>query len=180
VHVAGLADVLEGAERPGHFDGVAAVVAKLLVATGECRAYFGEKDFQQLCVVRRLVDDLSLPCEVVGCETVREPDGLALSSRNARLSPTGRSSATVLHTALVAGRAAAAEGASPARCEGAMRAAFDAEPDVELAYAAAVEPATLRAPTSWGQGTELRLLVAARVDGVRLIDNCAATLGRAR
>jgi len=90
VHVAGLADVLEGEGRPGHFDGVAAVVTKLLVATGTCAAYFGEKDYQQLCVVRRLVDDLSLPVEVVSCPIVREPDGLARSSRNVRLSADGR------------------------------------------------------------------------------------------
>src|SRR5205823_4014841 len=102
VHVAGVSDSLEGASRPGHFDGVATVVAKLFAITGPCRAYFGEKDFQQLAVVRRLVADLSMPIDVVGCDTVREPDGLAMSSRNVRLAPEQRRAATVLHRALLA------------------------------------------------------------------------------
>ena len=85
VTVRGLGDRWEGLSRPGHFDGVATVVAKLLSMAGRCRTYFGEKDFQQLAIVRRVVRDLSLPVEVVGCPTVREPDGLAMSSRNVRL-----------------------------------------------------------------------------------------------
>ncbi|HEX8770951.1 MAG TPA: pantoate--beta-alanine ligase, partial [Acidimicrobiales bacterium] len=96
VHVGGLSDVLEGASRPGHFDGVATVVGKLFNLAGPCRAYFGEKDWQQLGVVRRLAADLSFPVEVVGCPTVREADGLACSSRNVRLSPEERAAALVL------------------------------------------------------------------------------------
>ncbi len=87
VHVKRLGEILEGRHRPGHFDGVATVVAKFLALSGPCRAYFGEKDYQQLVVVRRLVTDLSLPVDVVPCPTVREPDGLAMSSRNAYLGP---------------------------------------------------------------------------------------------
>ena len=87
VRVKRLGDILEGRHRPGHFDGVATIVAKFFALSGPCRAYFGEKDYQQLVIVRRLVTDLSLPIEVVACPTVREPDGLALSSRNAYLGP---------------------------------------------------------------------------------------------
>ena len=106
VSVAGLGDRWEGASRPGHFDGVATVVAKLFAMAGRCRAYFGEKDFQQLAVVRRMVRDLSLPVEVVGCPTVRDADGLALSSRNVRLSAEQRRAALALSRALRAGAGA--------------------------------------------------------------------------
>lgn len=143
VHVAG-EDVLEGASRPGHFDGVATVVAKLFNLAGPCRAYFGEKDWQQLRVVRRLVADLSFPVEVVGCPTVREADGLALSSRNVRLSPEERRAATVLYRALMS---------HPARS---MADVVAEEPLATLDYAEALPD---------------RLVIAARIGGVRLIDN---------
>src|SRR5207245_1469063 len=103
-------DGLEGASRPAHFAGVATVVAKLFNITGPCRAYFGEKDWQQLQIVRRMVADLSFPVDVIGCATVREPDGLAMSSRNKYLSPEQRAAATVLHRALHAGAAEVAVG----------------------------------------------------------------------
>jgi len=178
VHVSGLTDVLEGASRPGHFDGVATVVAKLFAMAGRCRAYFGEKDFQQLAVVRRLAADLSLPVEVVGCPTVREPDGVALSSRNARLAPDERRAAAVLRRSIDAGLVALLHGErSPARIGAAMAAVFDDEPQVTLDYAVAVDAGTLR-PPRW-LGGDTRLLVAARVGTVRLIDNDGVCLGPA-
>jgi pantoate--beta-alanine ligase len=170
VHVDGVSEGLEGASRPGHFDGVATVVAKLFSLAGPCRAYFGEKDFQQLAVVRRMVADLSLPVEVVGCATVRETDGLALSSRNRRLSPRQRRAATALHRALAAGRARVERGErDPARVCAAMTAVLSAEPLLTPDYAVVVDPTTLRCPPE--VGGDVRLLVAARVGTVRLIDN---------
>ena len=144
VSVRGVSEAWEGASRPGHFDGVATVVAKLFTMAGPCRAYFGLKDFQQLAVVRRMARELSLPVEVVGCPIVREPDGLALSSRNVRLSATERQAATVLSRALAAGRAALADGErSGAAVARAMRAVVAAEPLVQLDYAVVVDADTL-------------------------------------
>ena len=175
VSVRGVSDDWEGASRPGHFDGVATVVAKLFSVAGRCRAYFGLKDFQQLAVVRQLTEDLALPVELVGCPIVREPDGLALSSRNVRLSPSERAAAGVLSRALAAGRAALAEGerASAALCA-VMRAVVESEPLVDLDYAAVVDARTLVEPAVVGDLAGVRLLVAARVGPVRLIDNSAA------
>jgi len=162
----------EGASRPGHFDGVATVVVKLLSAAGPCRAYFGEKDFQQLAVVRRVVADRSLPAEVVGCETVRDVDGLALSSRNALLAAPERAAATVLSRALRAGIALMAQGEDdPRRVERAMELEVAAEPLVELDYAAVVQADDLEPVATCAAERPLRLLIAARVGPVRLIDN---------
>jgi pantoate--beta-alanine ligase len=177
VSVRGVSERWEGASRPGHFDGVATVVAKLFTSAGPCRAYFGLKDFQQLAVVRRMASELSLPVEVIGCPIVREPDGLALSSRNVRLSATERRAATALSQALAAGRAALAGGApSGAAVTRAMRAVIDAEPLVHLDYAVVVDTDTLEEVGTPGESDEasLRLLVAAQVGPVRLIDNSAA------
>jgi pantoate--beta-alanine ligase len=175
VSVHGVSEAWEGASRPGHFDGVATVVAKLFTIAGPSRAYFGLKDFQQLAVVRRMARELSLPVEVVGCPVVREADGLALSSRNVRLSPTERQAATVLARALAAGRAALAAGArSGAAVTRAMRDVVAAEPRVALDYAVVVDADSLEEVVALGEVGSLRLLIAAQVGPVRLIDNSAA------
>ncbi len=154
---------------------MATVVAKLFTIAGPCRAYFGLKDFQQLAVVRRMALDLSLPVEVIGCPTVREPDGLALSSRNVRLSPDERAAALTLSRALDAGRAAAAAGERSGQAVGAaMRAVLDAEPLATADYAVAVDAASLVEATVIDDPATVRLLVAARVGPVRLIDNASA------
>jgi pantoate--beta-alanine ligase len=170
VHVDAVGDVLEGASRPGHFDGVATVVAKLCSLAGRARVYFGEKDYQQLAVVRRMATDLSLPVEIVACATVREDDGLALSSRNARLSAADRRAAVALHRALGAGIGLIAAGErDPVRVGAAMEAVLSATDGVTSDYAVAVDATTLYA-TDVLAG-EVRLLVAATVGPVRLIDN---------
>lgn len=170
VHVGGLTERLEGASRRGHFDGVATVVAKLFALAGSCRAYFGEKDFQQLAVVRALVKDLSFPVEVVGCQTVREEDGLAMSSRNALLLETDRRAATVLYRSLKAGLRVLERGEEDLQAVRAvMRAELETEKLISVDYAEVVDPATFEPPARLGG--ELRLLVAARVGQVRLIDN---------
>jgi pantoate--beta-alanine ligase len=175
VSVRGVSDAWEGAARPGHFDGVATVVAKLFTIAGRCRAYFGLKDFQQLAVVRRMALELSLPVEVVGCPIVREADGLALSSRNVRLSVAERRAATVLSRALAAGRAALANGERSGAALGqAMRAAAAAEPLVALDYAVAVDADSLEEVIAVGDAGSVRLLIAGQLGPVRLIDNSAA------
>lgn len=165
-----LGDRLEGASRPGHFRGVLTAVAKLLGMAGPCRAYFGEKDAQQLELVKRMVRDLNMPVEVVGCPTVRAPDGLAVSSRNARLSPQARAAASVLFDALSTAAAMARKGERSAgvlRAEMARR--IGAEPLARLDYVAVVDDQTWEEPQVIGG--QARALVAARFDDTRLIDN---------
>ena len=170
VTVTGVGEGLEEASRPGHFAGVATVVTKLFGIAGACRAYFGEKDYQQLLVVSRLAADLSLPVEVAGCPTVREIDGLALSSRNAYLSGEERQAAPVLFRALVAAAALVESGEDDADLLRArMVAQVSAEPLARLDYAEVAHPATLR-PLERVTG-EARLLIAAWVGTTRLIDN---------
>ena len=170
-----LTEVLEGASRPGHFDGVATVVAKLFAIAGPCRAYFGEKDFQQLAVVRRMAADLSMPVEVIGCPTVRDADGLALSSRNAYLEPSERLVAPSLHRALVAGADAVRAGErDPRAVTEVMTATIVAEPLFDIDYAAVVDATTFTTPDPLVG--ELRLLVAARLGKARLIDNLGVTV----
>jgi pantoate--beta-alanine ligase len=168
--VGGLAERLEGLVRPGHLDGVATVVAKLLHLVGPSRAYFGQKDAQQLAVVRRMVADLAFPNEIVACPTVREPDGLAVSSRNAYLSPDERRRATALYRALSAGRAAfEAGGRDPAAVEAAARDLLEAATGVEPDYVALVDPVTFEPVKQTEPGQVLA--TAARVGRTRLIDN---------
>ncbi|MGH9127763.1 MAG: pantoate--beta-alanine ligase [Acidimicrobiales bacterium] len=174
---AALYGMLEGARRHGHFQGVATVVAKLFDLVRPERAYFGEKDYQQVLVVRHLVAEGPFPVEIVACPTVREPDGLALSSRNARLTPPERQAARVLYQALLAGRAAIEGGGrEPEAATASMAATLDQEPLARLDYAAVVQPNDL-APALPPLRGELRLLVAAHVGAVRLIDNMGAQAG---
>ena len=171
VSVRGVSDTLEGAERPGHFDGVASVVAKLFTITGPCRAYFGEKDFQQLAVIRQLVRDLAFDVEVVGCATVRDETGLAISSRNVALSDAARARATAFSRAL------ARVGAHPAVASE-LRTILTAvleEARVEVAYVEIVDPVGFE-PASDRSSGEYRAMLAGVVDGVRLIDNGPVTL----
>lgn len=170
VRVAELSAGLCGAARPTHFDGVATVVSKLFSIVGPCRAYFGTKDFQQLAVVRRLVADLSMPVEVVGCPLVREPDGVAMSSRNAYLGTEERRAATVLHRALVAGVEAARGGERDADALARLVAGIVAsEPRARLEYAEVVSGDDL-GPVRRLDGDVL-VAVAARIGRARLIDN---------
>ena len=164
----------EGAGRPGHFDGVATVLTKLFSLTGPCRAYFGEKDFQQVAVVRQVVEDLWLPVEVIACPTVRASDGLALSSRNRRLSDTGRTAATVLSRALERAADRIAAGASVAEAETMMREVIAAEPMATLEYAVVVDPDDLSPVSQLAPGIPVRLLLVAEIEGVRLLDNMGA------
>lgn len=178
VAVPSLASVMEGASRPTHFAGVCTVVAKLLHLVGPCRAYFGEKDYQQLVILQRMVADLAYPVEVLGCPTLREPDGLAMSSRNAYLSASERSAAPVLIRALRAGASLVAGGESDAAVlRSAMAAVVAGASEGELDYVEVADPATL-APLAAVSGP-CRLFGAVRFGSARLIDNVAAAPGAA-
>ena len=168
-----LGTVLEGRTRPGHFDGVLTVVAKLLHLTRPDVAFFGQKDAQQLALIRRMVTDLDFDVEVVGVPTVREPDGLALSSRNAYLSADERDAALALSRALRAGRSVAAQG--PEAVTNAAQAVLDAEPRLRIDYLALVDPDTLE-PLDRSSDAAL-LAVAAWSGSTRLIDNVTIAVG---
>ena len=173
VSVGTISEPLEGRSRPTHFAGVATVVAKLCSIVGPCAAYFGEKDFQQLAVIRQMVRDLSMPVAVVGCPTVREPDGLAMSSRNAYLTPAERAAAPVVHAALQVGRADIDAGErDPAKVRALIADLIEAEPLADLDYAEVVDARNLQVVDPL-QG-ELRLLAAVRFGQARLIDNIGA------
>lgn len=169
VSVSGVSEGLCGAHRPGHFDGVATVVSKLLLQTGADLAFFGEKDFQQLQVVKRMVRDLDIPVEIVPCPTVREADGLAMSSRNVRLSAQARSTAAALPAVLFAAaeRLSAGDAAEPVLAD--ARAAIAAAGFGDLEYLELRAESDLT-PLSRAD-RPARLLAAVWLDGVRLIDN---------
>jgi pantoate--beta-alanine ligase len=176
VHVSGLTDTMEGASRPGHFDGVTTVVTKLFTAVRPDVAVFGEKDFQQLAIVRRMATDLDLGVDIVGHPTVRETDGLALSSRNRRLGPDQRDAAACLPRALAAGRdAARVDGSTVRDVIDAVTNVVATQTMAALDYVAVVDATSLR-PISQFTHThrrsgEVRLAIAARFGDVRLIDN---------
>jgi pantoate--beta-alanine ligase len=171
-----LATVLEGRTRPGHFRGVLTVVAKLFGLVRPDLAVFGQKDYQQLVLVRRMVADLCLPVEVVGAETQREADGLALSSRNRYLDTDQRLEAASLSRALRAAQVDAARGVPAAL--GAARAALRATHGVDLDYLVVTDPELGELPADVPPGTEARVLVAAKVGSTRLIDNLPLTIGQ--
>ena len=166
----------EGANRPTHFAGVTTVVTKLFNIVGPCSAYFGEKDFQQLATIRRMVCDLNMPTEVHGLPTVREADGLAMSSRNLRLTPEQREEAPIVQQALQSGLRTIGSGErSPETVENAIRevlatASLADEPD----YVAVVDAGSLRTPDMLAG--EVRLLTAISFGDVRLIDNVGMTI----
>jgi len=170
VSVGAVAQPLEGAARPGHFDGVATVVAILFGLVRADHAYFGQKDAQQVMVIRRMARDLAIPTEVIACPTVREPDGLALSSRNVHLNPAERAAAPVLHRALVAARSRWAAGERSAdTLRSAMRETLTAEPLADVEYVSVADGATL-AELDHVDGAAL-LSLAVRFGTTRLIDN---------
>ncbi|QKW39508.1 pantoate--beta-alanine ligase [Actinomadura sp. NAK00032] len=172
-----MGEVVEGAARPGHFDGMLTVVLKLLNLVRPDAAVFGEKDAQQLAMIRRMVADLNVPVRIVGGPTVREPDGLALSSRNRYLSEPERATALALSRALRAGADAAADG--PGAVLGAAGAVLDkaaaADPPLALDYLVLVDPATFAPAPGGGPAV---LAVAGRVGATHLIDNVHLQLGK--
>lgn len=171
VSVAGVSEPLEGAMRPGHFDGVATVVSKLFGMTQAGRAFFGEKDWQQLQVVKRLVEDLNIPVRIMGCPTIREEDGLAMSSRNVRLSAEERAQAPVLHQQMQAAAEAIRQGKDAGAALAAAKAAilaagFHDVEYLELRTVDGLKPAT-------DASEPVRMLAAVWLGDVRLIDNIA-------
>ncbi|MBS3734191.1 MAG: pantoate--beta-alanine ligase [Phycisphaerae bacterium] len=171
VHVDRLSETLCGADRPGHFDGVCTVVAKLLNIVAPDRAYFGAKDYQQATILRRMVSDLNVPVELVVCPTVREPDGLAVSSRNRYLSAEQRRQAPALHAALQQAAAMIRRDAPPAETviEAVRAALADGAPDGTIDYVRVVDPETLEDVQRTDRPVVIALAV--RLGSARLIDN---------
>lgn len=176
VSAGALGSVLEGSLRPGHFDGVLTVVAKLFHLVRPDLAYFGQKDAQQLLLIRRMATDLDFPIEVIAVPTVREADDLAMSSRNVYLTSTDREAALSLSRALRAGEAQAVRG--PAAIRRSARDVLVREPLAQVDYLVLVDPVTLEEVPEWYHGTAI-LAVAAKVGTTRLIDNLPITVGPA-
>lgn len=177
VRTGAVAMPFEGTFRPGHFDGVATVVTKLLVAMRPHVAYFGAKDYQQTLVVRRLVADLGLDVDIAVLPTIREANGLAMSSRNTYLSDDERHRAAVLFRALAAGRSTAAVTTDRSVIERAMADVLATEPSASIDYAAAADADTLAQPERFDSGQAIVLLLAVRLGTTRLIDNLVTTIG---
>lgn len=169
VTVGGLTEQWEGARRPGHFQGVATIVTILLDLVRPARSYFGEKDYQQLQVIRRLHRDLALPGEIIAVPTVRDRDGLALASRNARLSPAARAGASAIPRAFAAVNVSARAGARNVDCLEAVGLAELKRSGIAVDYFAIVDGETLEPLSQLATGA--RLLVAVEIEGIRLIDN---------
>jgi pantoate--beta-alanine ligase len=169
VKVTGITEGLCGEFRPGHFDGVCTVCSKLFNIVEPDRAYFGEKDYQQLAVIRRMVADLNMPPQIVAAPTVREADGLAMSSRNRYLSAEERAVAPALYRALQVAAHSASRGASGPEAEGVFREELDREPRFSIQYVSAVHPGTLEPAEC--SGPPMVIAVAAYLGKTRLIDN---------
>lgn len=166
-----LEQVMEGAHRPGHFNGVATVVSKLFHLARPHRAYFGQKDWQQVAVVRQLAADLSFDLEIVACPTIREADGLAMSSRNRRLDAPARALAPLLYQVLSAAAAQVQQGVAPAQVQAAALATLAREPTITPEYVEIADAQTLQPLASYVPGRAVVLCLAAHLGGVRLIDN---------
>ncbi|MFD2719221.1 pantoate--beta-alanine ligase [Hymenobacter monticola] len=163
--------VMEGAHRPGHFNGVATVVSKLFHMARPHQAFFGQKDWQQVAIIRQLVADLSFDLEIVTCPTIREADGLAMSSRNRRLDATARAVAPLLHRVLETAAAQVRQGVPPTQVKAAADAALAAEPLLTPEYVEVADAETLQPLDAYVPGRAVVLCLAAHLGGVRLIDN---------
>ncbi|MBR5627521.1 MAG: pantoate--beta-alanine ligase [Thermoguttaceae bacterium] len=177
VHVGGVSEVLEGSFRPTHFDGVCTVVLKLFNISGADVAYFGQKDFQQVAVVKKMVSDLNLSTEIVSCPIIREKDGLAMSSRNKYLSPTERENATVLYRSLETAREIIESGVRDAKqVRETVRQMIEAVPDTKIDYICIADPDTLGEMSSIAGNVVI--LLAVRFGSTRLIDNIVVPPGK--
>ena len=163
--------VMEGAHRPGHFNGVATVVSKLFHMARPHRAYFGQKDWQQVAIVKQLVADLSFDLEIVACPTIREADGLAMSSRNRRLDAPARAAAPLLYQVLQAAAAQVRQGVPPAQVQASAEATIAQERLLTVEYVAVADAQTLQPLADYAPGRAVVLCLAAHLGGVRLIDN---------